>query len=155
MQIMFRTKRYYIVFCSILAILVVFGVVVAGVYFMLPLGSGIDDGYALWGAGEMVIDYMKTHNGEWPRSWEDLRPQFNINNGRVGGWSFSHFQNRIAIDFNADIDQLYQKSIESPRRTFRVIWARHDSGVRVGDDPNQILCDYFRQKDKFECHDTE
>jgi hypothetical protein len=96
----------------------------------------------------MVIDYLKTHDGKWPRSWDDLRPQFSVNNGRVGGWRFSRFQDRIGIDFNADPNVLRRKSAESPRATFRVIWAKQDSGVRVGDDRNQMLCDYFRQEGK-------
>jgi len=120
----------------------------AGLWLLLPLNSGIDDGYALWGAGEMVIDYLKTHDGKWPRSWDDLRPQFSVNNGRVGGWSFSQFQDRVGIDFNADPDDLRRKSSGSPHADFRVIWAKRDSGIRVGDDPNQMLCDYFRQQEK-------
>ena len=139
-------KRYRPVFFGVLLALVVLAAV--GVCFMLPLGSGIDDGYALWGAGEMVIDYLKKHDGKWPRSWDDLRPQFSVNNGRVGGWSFSQFQDRIRIDFNADPDDLRRKCAESSHATFQVIWAKRDSGVRVGDDPNQTLCDYFRQQEK-------
>lgn len=115
-------------------------------YFALTLlGPGIDDAYALWGAGDMLIDYMETQ-GEWPRSWDDLRPQFDLNNGRVGGWSFAEYQERIRIDFTADPEELRRKSIVSPYASFRVIWARRDCGVRVGDDPNQMLCNYFRQK---------
>jgi len=34
----------------------------------------------------------------------------------------------------------------SPLLTFRVIWAKRDTGVRVGDDPNQMLCDLFRKE---------
>jgi hypothetical protein len=124
-------------------VLAVAGVVI---YIVLGFSYGIDDGYALWGASDMVIDYMRTHNGNWPRSWEDLRPQFNANNGRVGGWSFSHYQDRVAIDFNADPDQLRRKSAASPQATFRVIWAKWPFGVTVGDGPNQMLCDYFRQQ---------
>ena len=137
-----RNKR----FLGVLIAVAIFAGLAVGVYFVIPLDDDIDDGYALWGAAEMVIDYMKTHDGNWPRSWDDLRPQFNVNNGCVGGWSFSRFQERIAIDFNADPDQLYRKSVELPRAPFRVIWPKRDSGVRIGDDANQMLCDYFGRK---------
>jgi hypothetical protein len=141
-------RRVRAVFLGVLIALLVLAVVSIGASFMFSINSGIDDAYALWGAAEMVIDYMKTHEGSWPRDWNDLRPQFNANNGRVGGWTFSRFEDRIAIDFNADPNQLCQESVESPRATFRVIWATHDSGVRIGDDPNQKLCDYFRNEDE-------
>jgi hypothetical protein len=94
----------------------------------------------------MVIAYMEAHDGEWPRSWDDLRPQFDAGNGNVPGRTFREFQSRIRIDFDADPDQLYRKSVESPRASFRVIWPKWELFVRVGDDPNQRLCNYFRQK---------
>jgi hypothetical protein len=48
----------------------------------------VDDAYALWGAGEMVVDYMEDHEGRWPKGWNDLKSYFDAGGGRVGGWSF-------------------------------------------------------------------
>ena len=141
-------KRYLATVAGVLAALVVSAAVVIGAWLAASLYWGIDDAYALLGAGEMVIDYLKTHDGRWPRSWEDLRPQFSVNNGRVGGWSYGRFQDRIDIDFEVDPDDLRRQSAESPRATFRVIRARWDTGMRVLNDPNQMLCDYFRQEGK-------
>jgi hypothetical protein len=115
-------------------------------YLACTTRTGVNDAYAMWGAADMVIDYMETHDGQWPRSWQDLRPQFQMDEGRVPGWSFSEFQGRIAIDFEADARWLCEQAVESPRATFRVVWANGSHGVRIGDGPNQMLCDYFRRK---------
>lgn len=143
MQAVSHKKRVLCLLAGILVAVLVLAMASFGLYLMISLDSGIDDGYALWGAGEMVIEYLKVH-GRMPRNWDDLQPQFSAKNGRVGGWSFGQFQDRIGIDFNADANELRRKSAESPVASFRVIWAKWDAGVRVGEDPNQMLCDYFR-----------
>jgi hypothetical protein len=132
----------------VLLIITLLTLLLGGVYIVVAVNYGVDDGYALWGAAEMVIDYMEIHDGDWPRNWEDLRPQFNASNGNVPGWTFEEYQSRIAIDFNADPDELYRKSLESPHPTFRVIWPKWELLVRVGGDPNQRLYNYFRRKGK-------
>jgi hypothetical protein len=54
--------------------------VVAVILVLLPIArellslDAIDDAYALWGAGEMVVRYMEEHDGRWPRGWGDLKP---------------------------------------------------------------------------------
>ncbi|MGC3972009.1 MAG: hypothetical protein QM775_33110 [Pirellulales bacterium] len=123
----------------------VVGLVGLGIYAVVTSDDAINDGYALVGAADMVIDYMDAHHGAWPRTWDDLRPQFEKHNGRVAGWSFEQFQTRVAIDFAADPQQLRQASRESPVAAFEVIQPRHAGAVQMGAGPNQMLCDYFRR----------
>lgn len=119
---------------------------VPGCCLFVSTSDGIDDAYAMLGAADMVIVYMEDHDGQWPRGWDDLRPQFEISNGNVPGWSYSKFQDRIVIDFGVDVDDLERRSLQSASADFRVIRPRRDSGVRMGADPNQMLCDCFRRK---------
>jgi hypothetical protein len=35
-------------------------------FLFINLTWGIDDAYAKWGAADMVIDYMRAHEGRWP-----------------------------------------------------------------------------------------
>jgi hypothetical protein len=105
----------------------------------------IDDGYALWGAGEMVEDYLEDHGGEWPRGWEDLRPYFDAGGGRVGGWSFDEYRGRVLIDWAADVADLEAQAKSHDRATFRVIRAAHwPSSAMPGHEPNEILHGYLR-----------
>ena len=139
-----RTFVWVCAICGIVAALFYLVFVAISCYF------GVDDGYALWGTAEVVIGYMKSHDGNWPRGWDNLQKQFAVNNGRVPGWDFSKFKSRIRIDFNADPNQL-RKISQGPRATkFKVIWPTFDWGIRIGDDPNDLIRDYLQSADKSE-----
>jgi hypothetical protein len=113
-------------------------------YAALVVYRGIDDAYALWGAGDMVIEYMESHGGAWPRKWDDLTREFDNGNGRVGGWTFAEYQSRIRIDFAADPEKLRQESLGQSAPTFKAIWPAWDLGDRLI-DPNEMLYQYFRR----------
>jgi hypothetical protein len=93
----------------------------------------------------MVIGYMNDHDGEWPRSWDSLSPYFADSNGRVGGWSYQKYQQRIWIDFNADPLELEQQALKSDQATFNVIDATYSNAV-WGDGPDQQIHHYFRNR---------
>ena len=33
---------------------------------------GIPDAYAAWDTGILIIEYLETHDDQWPRSWYNL-----------------------------------------------------------------------------------
>lgn len=109
---------------------------------------GIDDGYAQWGAADMVIDFMRRNDGKWPRSWEDLEPQYKKTGGRIGGWTFDQYKSRVYIDFDADVNKLRRDSIAIETPTFDVIHATLTSGCYVMDDPNNIIHSYLRKTEQ-------
>ena len=129
---------------TLLALLIL--LLVFGVFVVANLDKAVDDGYAQRGAAEMVIDYMEAHDGNWPRDWEALRPNFEAGGGRVGGWSFEQFQKSVVIHFDADARVLRQKSIDSGTVPFNVIHARSAFALEIGDGPNTLLHRYFRKK---------
>ncbi len=107
----------------------------------------VDDAYALWGAGDMVVNYMRDHGDRWPKGWDDLKPYFDAGGGRVGGWSFAKYQEHVSIRWDVDPIALETASRGNPRPTFAVItataWPSSTSAVR---DPNGILYRYFRER---------
>ena len=107
---------------------------------------GIDNAYAQWGAADMVIGYMEKHEGRWPRSWEDLRPQFEAGGGRVGGWSFEKYRSRVWIDWSADPKALEMAAVQCDKPWFDVIHPTDRIDVRFGGGPNAILHAYFKAK---------
>lgn len=123
------------------------GIVLAiGFWLVLGFTHGLDDAYAEWGASDMLIDYMESHDGRWPPNWEALRANFAENSGRVGGWSFEKFCDRIYIDFEANPVELHRLSHQSEGPTFDVVGARLQTGVHMGQSPNNTLYEYFRSK---------
>lgn len=108
---------------------------------------GIDNAYAQWGAGEMVVDYMKGHEGRWPKGWEDLRPAFEAGGGRVGGWSFEKYQSRIAIDWSVEPMALEAASAFNDGPSFDVIHPADGIDVKIGSNgANEILYRYFKSR---------
>lgn len=113
--------------------------------FILRIDSAINDAYAQWGAVDHVIEYMETHDGQWPKSWEDLRPLYETKGSRCGGWTFDDYKRRLVIDFDANADQLRQLSTESETVPFDVIGAQWPFAATIGDGPNSMLYWYFRE----------
>jgi hypothetical protein len=107
----------------------------------------VDDANALWGAGDMVVHYMEDHNGRWPRGWADLKPYFDSGGGRVGGWSFATYQQRVIIQWDVDPARLENEATANARPTFRVIYASGPFAGSIGGyEPNEILYRYLRHR---------
>ena len=107
----------------------------------------VDDGYALWGAADMVVKYLEEHEGRWPRGWDDLKPYFDAGGGRVGGWSFEEYQDHVSIRWDVDPAELEIAAKANAGPTFNVIAARKwDAGTIGGHSPNEILYRYFRAR---------
>jgi hypothetical protein len=135
----------------------VFVAVAAFLLALLPLVwrvvslDWVDDAYALWGAGEMVVDYMKDHGDRWPKGWEDLKPYFDAGGGRVGGWSFGEYQRRVTIRWDVDPKSLASAAEGNPRPSFKVIYGSLPFAGTIGrHEPNEILHRYLREKPRRE-----
>lgn len=135
-------KRLLIRVTIAIAILIPIALVYAGV----NLYNGIDDAYAQWGAADMVINYLRAHDGKWPTDWDSLSPYFDKNNGRVGGWTYDRFQSHVFIDFSADAEHLRKLSEKSDSVPFDVIHATSIWGSQFDGGPNEMLYLYFREK---------
>jgi hypothetical protein len=133
-------KRFEL--CAIVAIVIFVPMFIA--YAGVNIALGFDDAYAQWGAAEMVIDYMRDHDGNWPSDWDSLKPYFYKDNGNVSGWSYAEFQSHIDIDFDADADRLRRLSLESDSAPFDVIDSTSMWGSQFEGGPNEMLYLYFR-----------
>jgi hypothetical protein len=108
---------------------------------------GIDNAYAQWGAGDMLVAYMRDHDDSWPRGWNDLEPYF-ARQHRIAGWTFQEFQEHIEIDWAADPKAL-ARSVPGPdgRPTFHVVRARAGADVTWSQgEPNTIIYEYLRRR---------
>ncbi|HEY0984192.1 hypothetical protein [Schlesneria sp.] len=103
----------------------------------------MDDEFAQWGAADMVTLYMDNHNGEWPRSWDDLREFYDDGRSRIGGWSFEKYQSRVFIDFAVTAKELQELSFRPGPVGFNVIHARLTYTVY---NPNETIRQYFQEK---------
>src|SRR6187549_1193502 len=73
-----------------------------GVYwFVQEQGEIIHDAYCIDRASAMVIQFMDDNDGNYPRSWNDLRPSLEKLRGHDNSFSFEEIQLRVEIDFAA------------------------------------------------------
>jgi hypothetical protein len=113
------------------------------------LSEGINDAYAQWGAADMVVNYMRNHDGDWPTNWESLESYFASGNGRVGGWTFDKFKSRVRIDFSANSNDLRNASLSSEQVPFDVIGPTSFWSSQIGGGPNEIVHLYFRDRGRY------
>lgn len=94
----------------------------------------------------MVIEYMKTHDDPWPRTWDDLRdPYESLAAPQNYPWSFEDLKNRVAIDWDADPSALKNVTHSGNGPPFRVIWLRDDSSTCWGDtEPDARVLEYLK-----------
>lgn len=98
-----------------------------------------------WSAG-MVIEYLKTHDNVWPRSWDDLRKPYETHAAlQKYPWSFDELQQRIAVDWSADVGSLMAAASAEAPRAVRVVWLTDGSETHLqGAELNQRILDYLR-----------
>ena len=123
-------------------------------YTLLRTLSELPDAYAKWDVGNLLIEYMETHDRAWPKRWEDLQECYTLLNSDArrmddrslrSGQSFAELQTRIAIDFTANPATLAQAQPRPGKEPFRVVWSLSGSKtVWSGAEPNQMILDYLQ-----------
>jgi hypothetical protein len=118
------------------------GAILIGVkWFAWELGETVRDCYAGEWVGGIVVDYMKTNNGVWPRNWEDLRETYEDHAKKMGRpWTFEELQNRVEVDWSADPIRLTEAENGRQKPPFPVISLRSGRTASwKGFEPNEMV----------------
>jgi hypothetical protein len=93
----------------------------------------------------MVIQYMKANNGAWPKNWDQLHDIYPTALNEEGRHycSFQQAKACVAVDFDADPQELARAKPPSGKRPFRVIYLRHGRTDEGPWDPNQRVFQYL------------
>jgi hypothetical protein len=118
------------------------------VYLLRRTETTINDAYAVEWAADMVIEYMKSHDGAWPRSWDDLREPYKACAQRVGEpWTFEQLRDRVDVNWDVDPVRLANAPDIGAEPPFVVIWLRSGSGSHwEAHEPNRKILDYLRKR---------
>jgi hypothetical protein len=124
-------------------------VLIAGggaVYLVSRSDAAVRNAYAAWWVADMVIEYLETHGGAWPRGWDDLQEPYEECVRRSGRpWSFEDLRGRVEVDWGADPARLAVASGDATGPPFRVIWLRGGGQAHwEGHEPNRMVLDYLR-----------
>lgn len=144
-----------------------FLVITAGIAFAYLFYRSLDrtnNAYAAWWAADLVMEYMESHKGAWPQSWDELRKisERGYRGSAVTNWesgvvfesnrprvSIEELQTQIEIDWSANPTELMKASNNQGNPPFRVIWLRHPPLTYwSGREPNEMILRYLLWKDR-------
>ncbi len=119
--------------------------------FVVNTGNAIrahfNNAYSVWWVADMVIEHMDANNGDWPKSWDELRDDHQSCIAQRGGPStFEELQSRVSIDWDADPDELRTQHADGTA-TFTVIKLKDGTADHIsGEEPNQKILDYLNDR---------
>ena len=112
----------------------------------------IPHSYAAWTTGDLLVEYMNTHNGSWPRGWKDLENARDslIRKGRNIYYDFNKLPAIVRIDWTAEPAALAKAALSDGESAIRAITQLDGSKLeaRWGPDtePNRKVGRYLVQK---------
>lgn len=114
------------------------------------------EAYAAWDTGTLVIEYLETHDGRWPQSWDDLLTVLEGERGRqvmlygasAGDVEYARsLRRRVAIDWTADPADLSRARLREGAPPFRAVTRPDGSDFETvweGAEPNELIWRYLR-----------
>ena len=105
----------------------------------------IRNSYAQWWAADMVAKHLEANDNKWPRSWDELRDDYEACVAKSGQpWTFDEIQRRVIIDFNVQTDSLIEISRETNEPDLNVIRAADGTKYNWQErEPNTIIFNYL------------
>ena len=108
--------------------------------------------YAAWTTGDLLIEYMETHAGNWPRGWEDLgeAKESLVKKGRSIHFQFDRLPAIVKIDWKAEPAALAKEAETRGESAINVVTQLDDSKLQAkwGPDtePNRKVARYLIQR---------
>ena len=107
----------------------------------------IPHSYAGWATGDLLVEYLDTHDGKWPQSWSELRTARDslVQKGGNIYYDFERLPGIVKIDWNAKPDLLTKAVLAGDK--VKVVTQVDGSKLeaRWGEDtePNQKIARYL------------
>ena len=119
---------------------------VAVVLIYRHIDTTIRNSYAQWWVANMVTLHLDVNEQQWPRSWSDLRDDYDVCTERSGKpWTFEELSERVTVDWRVETDTLRSLTSNSDRPPFRVIWLSDGSSTHWESlEPNAMIAEYLK-----------
>ena len=93
----------------------------------------------------MVTEHLKANENEWPRSWDDLRDDYDTCVARSGQpWTFDEIRRRVTIDFDVNTNELLEHARGKFEPNFSVIRLSDGTDSHWHDrEPNETIRKYL------------
>lgn len=116
-------------------------------YLAYRIMETVNNAYAMWWAGDLVVAYLEANDGAWPRSWDDLRGVYEKFERRP--FSFEELRGRVDIDWTVDPKEILDE--EKSGSVLKRDLVRTKSGEQTHwerADPDEIIRHYLVQKSR-------
>lgn len=134
---------------ALVAVVAILGVVVWLAYGFLQTLRHIPEAYAAWDTGTLLVEFMKKHDGQWPRSWDHLLTVLDSEDGRkiplrggqAGDVTYARtLRERVAVDWAFDPGKTLAGSPVTPigGGVFSTVWE--------GGEPNEMVRGYLSER---------
>jgi hypothetical protein len=131
---------------TVAVVLTILGVAAYFGYGMIYTLRHIPEAYAAWDTGTLLVEYMKSHNGRWPSSWDDLLSvmsnsssnQIELRGASAGDTNYTlSLREKVAIDWKFDPARSGQGSpVTRPNGAkFPIVWEHAE--------PNEMVRTYL------------
>ena len=104
----------------------------------------IPESYAAWTTGNLIVDYLNTHNNQWPRSWDDLDQATNCQRYV----SIEKLRGKVKVDWNIDFTRFQQSARTNNFSPFRAVTRPDGSKLYavwgLDTDPNRKVIGYLK-----------
>ena len=129
--------------------IIIFGIAAYFAYSVYWLvNRKIPESYAAWTAGDLIVEHLRNHSNNWPRSWEDLQSAANsrLTNGMNVWTPVDRLPRYVKIDWDIDANALAKQVSGNPTQAVRVV-TRLDGGrlsAGWGHEPNGFISNYLK-----------
>jgi len=130
---------------TLFVVVAVVSVVAFGVSTLIGVKNTIRGSYAVWWVADMCIEHMEVNDGQWPRSWDDLRDDYQTCVARSGQpWSFEELSSQVEVDWHANPIELLP-IVDDSSLDLKLIWLRNGSDAHwSGQEPNTKVVEYLK-----------
>jgi hypothetical protein len=133
----------------LVVVIALVGVVGWIAYGFLHTLRHIPEGHAAWDTGTLLVEYMKGHDNQWPRSWDELLTVLDSDDGQkiplrgaqAGDVQYARaLRETVTVDWAFDPASPEVQNPVAPRGggKFSVIWD--------GAEPNEMIRAYLRNR---------
>lgn len=121
-------------------------VLLGGGYYGFCMRETVRNAYAASWVASMVVEHLRSNNNQWPRSWDELKDDYETCTARSGRpWTFEELSTRTIVDWQADPKELLTLSADRETEQFQVIKLADGSDDHWRrQNPNQMILEYLR-----------
>lgn len=107
-------RQRLVAMAAAVIVLIIVGTPVVGFLWLRSAVIRETEWNALWHTQTMIIRHLSRTKGEWPRSWEDLEPDFQPTNHSHRTDSTQTLHDCVNVDFDLDLQKVDLSETDDP-----------------------------------------